>query len=173
MFPPPEYGNLRGLFSGYMDLIPRELAFQGTDSGFRVVLKRNCSISPAALLKVFLLFALVSIGIGAGFAYAGAWMILPFAGIEVAALGLAFLLNGRHAADYERIEVTPGRVTVEIVEAGVAARHELAAREARVASGRDAMIVLKDRERTIEVGRHLDARTRAGFGAELAMRLKS
>jgi len=156
-----------------MNHLRRELAFQGTESGFRVILKRNCSISPAALLGVFVAFALVSLSIGAGFAAAGAWMILPFAGIEVAALGIAFLLNGRHAADYERIEFARGGLTVEVAEAGREVRYELAAREARVGFGRDARLLLRDRQRTIEIGRHLDAQTRAGFGAELARRLKS
>jgi uncharacterized membrane protein len=156
-----------------MDLLRRELAFQGTESGFRVILKRNCSISPAALLRVFALVALVSIGIGAGFAVAGAWMILPFAGFEVVALGIAFLLNGRRAADYERIELVRDGLTVEIAEAERVARYEFAARETRVGYGRDARVVLSDRERMVEVGRHLDAQARAGLGAELAKRLKS
>lgn len=156
-----------------MDLLRRELAFQGTESGFRVILKRNCSISPAALLRVFALIALVSIGIGAGFAYAGAWMILPFAGIEVAALGLAFLVNGRRAGDYECIELARGGLTVEIAEAERTTRYELSRREIRVGYGRDKGVVLSDRKRTVEVGRHLDAQARAGLGAELAKRLKS
>jgi len=159
--------------TGNMDLSQRELAFQGSESGFRVILKRNCSTSPAALLSIFMATALVLAGIATGFAMLGAWMILPFAGIELAALGLAFLLNGRHAADCERIELGKGRLTVEITEAERTARHEFAAREVRIGMKRDATLVLSDRERTMEIGRHLAAHARAAFGAELAKRLKS
>jgi uncharacterized membrane protein len=150
----------------------RDFAFQGTDSGFHIVVKRNCSIAPAALWRVFGLIALVSISIGTGFAMAGAWLILPFAGLEIAALGLAFLLVGRHAGDYERIELDSGSLTVEIADADRTERYRMNPREARVGVGSDTRVVLGDLERTLEIGRHLDAEARAGFGAELARRLQ-
>lgn len=150
----------------------RRLAFEGNDAEFSVVLKRNCSISPASLLRVFMLVAMVSLAIGFGFAAAGAWMILPFAGLEIAALGLAFFLNGRHAADYERIASSGGRLTVEVASALRVVRHELDARTAKVEVG-DGGVVLRDRTQALPVGRHLDVASRAGFGAELAKRLKS
>ena len=56
---------------------------------------RNCSISPAAMLAVFASLAGVTLAIGAGFALLGAWPVLPFAGLEVAALGAAFLVHVR------------------------------------------------------------------------------
>jgi uncharacterized membrane protein len=153
----------------------RELAFQGSGAEFNVILKRNCSISPAALLRVFALVAVVSMAIGLGFAAAGAWMILPFAGIEVLALGIAFLVNGRHAGDYERIAGSGGRLTVEIASGAQVWRHEFDARTAKVEfrDGGATGIVLRDTAQAVALGRHLDADSRAGFGAELARRLKS
>ena len=62
------------------------------------------SISPVALLTVFALLAAVTIGIGIGFALAGAWLVLPFAGLEVLMLGAAFIATARRAADYEGTE---------------------------------------------------------------------
>jgi uncharacterized membrane protein len=158
-----------------MSEIQRELAFHGSGGEFSVVLKRNCSISPAALLRVFALIALVSLAIGLGFAAVGAWLILPFAGIEVLALGIAFLANGRHAGDYERIAGSDGRLMVEIANAERVSRHEFDVRTARVEllEGGEAGVVLRDRKQALELGRHLDAAARAGFGAELARRLKS
>lgn len=148
------------------------MGFQGTETGFHVVLRRNCSISPAALARVFLLIALVSIGIGIGFAAAGAWMVLPFAGFELAALGAAFLVNGRHAGDYERIELEGSGLMVEIASAGRTVQYRLDPRRVRVSIGRGAMVMLSDRARTLEIGRHLDADARTWFGAELAKRLQ-
>jgi len=155
-----------------MDHLRRELAFQGTETGFRVVLKRNCSIAPAALWGTFALAAVVTIVIGSGFAAAGAWLVLPFAGAELSALGCAFLVAGRHAGDYERIELERGRLTVEIAMAQRRWHYEMRPGEARVGMDRERRAVLRDGERMVEIGRHLDAGARAGFAAELARRLK-
>ena len=61
-------------------------------------------MSPAGLAKVFAALSFLVLAIGAGFAAAGAWLVLPFAGLEVLLLGTAFALYARHAADYERLE---------------------------------------------------------------------
>ncbi len=64
----------------------------------RSVSKPNCSISPAGLLCVFAALAAVALTIGIGFAMLGAWLILPFAGLEIVALGIAFVANARRIA---------------------------------------------------------------------------
>ena len=153
----------------------RELAFMERSPGFSLVVKRNCSISPHGLLRVFVLLAGVAIGIAIGFALLGAWLILPFAGLEIVALGAAFLLNGRHAADYERIELAGGRLTVEQAVAERTARIELDARLARVQLAEEtgrARVLLRAPGGEFEIGRHLDAETRVELAAELAKRLR-
>ena len=154
----------------------RELVFAGPAPGFSVLLKRNCSISPAALARVFAFLVAVTLGIGIGFAAAGAWLVLPFAGVEVALLAAAFLTNGRHAADYERIERNGERLTVEISSAGRTERHEMSVRETRVRVARqgDAVRVwLSSSGREYEVGRHLQEQGRVEFAAELAKRIQT
>jgi uncharacterized membrane protein len=59
---------------------------------------RNCSISPAGFAGAIALLAAVTLAIGAGFALVGAWLVLPFAGLEVLALGAAFLYHARQVA---------------------------------------------------------------------------
>ena len=118
-----------------------ELAFRGESRDFSLLLKRNCSIAPGALACVFAALAVAVLGIGIGFAIAGAWLILPFAGLEVIALGAAFVLQARHATDYERIELAGGRLRVEVGEGQRVARYELDAHRARVEM-RDADVVL-------------------------------
>ncbi len=138
--------------------------------GFRLILKRNCSMSPAGLAKVFLALAVFVLAIGAGFAAAGAWLILPFAGLEVLLLGGAFVLYARHAADYERIELQAGRLLVEVAQGERLEQHELDARGARVCvvNGR---LVLRGAKEEVEIGRHLGAERRREFAAELEERL--
>jgi uncharacterized membrane protein len=154
----------------------RELVFAGPAPGFSLLLKRNCSISPAALARVFALLVAVTLGIGIGFAIAGAWLILPFAGIEVALLAAAFLVNGRHAADYERIERAGECLSVEVASAGRTERHEMRIEATRVRmawEGRAARVWLSSNGREFEVGRHLREPGRAELAAELAKRMQN
>jgi uncharacterized membrane protein len=146
------------------------LLFRDGHSGFSLTLKRNCSISPKALAGVFVALAALVLAIGAGFALAGAWLILPFAGLEVLLLGAAFVLYGRHAADYERIELERGRLTVEVADAERIARYELDARRARVCVEKE-RVVLRGAKQELELGRHLDADARVELAAELEKRL--
>jgi uncharacterized membrane protein len=60
-----------------------------------LIYKPNCSMSPAGLALAFAALALVTLAIGTGFALAGAWPVLPFAGLEVVALATAFFAYAR------------------------------------------------------------------------------
>ena len=145
--------------------IPRhELAFEAKAGGFRLLLRRNCSISPEGLLRVFAMLALASLGIASVFAALGAWLILPFAGLEVLRLGVAFVAKARRAADCERIDLEDGRSRVQIEESERMARYELDPRQARVRlekmRGYGARVKLRDARMELEVGRHLDAEAR-------------
>ena len=59
-----------------------------------------------------------SLGVGAvviatGFALLGAWLVLPFAGLECVGLYLAFRWLGRHENDYEILHVQGEFLVVE------------------------------------------------------------
>jgi len=43
----------------------------------------------------------------------GAWVVVPFAVLEISALGAAFVMFGRQAGDYERIVAEPGKLMIE------------------------------------------------------------
>jgi uncharacterized membrane protein len=149
----------------------RETRFAATDAGFRVELRRNCSISPRGLALVFATLAALAVVIASAFAALGAWLILPFAGLEVGLLGAAFLVTARHATDFERIERSRGRLTVDVSRAERRRRYELDARLARVRL-QDGRVLLQAPRARLEVGRLLDAASRAGFAAELGRRLQ-
>ena len=154
----------------------RELVFQEQASSSSLLLKRNCSMSPGGMLRLFALLALVSLGIAAGFAIAGAWLVLPFAGLEALALGAAFLVNARHATDFERIEVSTGRLTVEVAEADRVTRYVFDPRAAKLRLEKDegygARLLLRTPGRDVEIGRHLDAEARVEFAAEMTKKLR-
>jgi uncharacterized membrane protein len=47
----------------------------------------------------------------------GAWLVMPFTGIELLAVGVAFAIYARHAVDYERIRLFPHRLVIERMDA--------------------------------------------------------
>ena len=54
-------------------------------------------MSPAGLAVAFAALAAITLAIGVGFAVIGAWLVLPFAGLEVLALVVAYLVYARRA----------------------------------------------------------------------------
>jgi uncharacterized membrane protein len=141
-----------------------------SEPGLDLTFKRNCSISPQDLLFVLVFAMCVSLGIALAFAYFGAWPVLPFAGIEMLALATAFYLNGRHAADYERIALAEGRFLVEAGDAGRIERHEFDPQWLRLDErrlGRELHLMLRSRGNEMEIGRHLDTERRAFLAARL------
>lgn len=154
-----------------IELPRRESEFAATDAGFRVILRRNCSISPRDLLLAYGMLAALTAGIAGGFALLGAWLILPFAGLEIALLAVAFWLTARHAGDREDIELARGRLRIEVREAERVRHYELDARLARVRC-EEGRVMLRAPQAELELGRHLEAEARAGFAAELGRRLR-
>ncbi len=140
------------------------------DPGFTLVLRRNCSLSPGELLGLLALPLVVSGGIGALCAAEGAWLVMPFAGVELAAVAAAFCLQARHALDYERIDFARGRLVVEVLDGQDLQRSELNAACVRVAereSARDYHVALSAHGREIAVGRHLDGARRRALAGRL------
>lgn len=137
---------------------------------FSLTVKRNCSIAPRTLLWLLFATVLLSFGIATGFALLGAWLVLPFAGLEMVALAVALYVNGRHACDYERFQRIGSALIVEVSEAELVSTHRFEAGRVRVwtsEAGSELRVVLIERELELEVGRHLDAPGRRGLVALL------
>ncbi len=56
--------------------------------------------------------AIVSMGIAIAFAMQGAWLILPFAGLEMLALGIALYVVARRAASWQEIAIESDEIRV-------------------------------------------------------------
>jgi uncharacterized membrane protein len=119
--------------------------------------RRNNSLSSSGRLFVFSFILTVSLGIALAFSVLlGAWPILPFAGLEMAVLYLAFRYMDRHAGDYERITIQGDNVAVEVQEGPHVTRFELNRYWAQVVCAADgSRLALRSHGREIEVGRHL------------------
>lgn len=152
-----------------------EVGALDSSAGFSLTTRRNCSLPPHALAWLLVFTACLSFAIGIGFASVGAWPVLPFVGLEVVALAMAFRVHARHAADCERIVVRDGVMRVEVREAGRVRVHEFHPGWVRVCAQcvpDGVRVGVRSHGRELEIGRHLDAPARGLLAAELARRLK-
>lgn len=77
----------------------------------------NRSLGAAGRRWVLAAIAATTLVIAAFAAAIGAWPVMPYAGLEVAVLALAFRVLKRHDADFERLEVGEHEVRLEAREA--------------------------------------------------------
>jgi uncharacterized membrane protein len=133
------------------------------------LLKRNCSIAPRQLAAVYLVLSGVSLAIGAAFWLQGATLVLPFAGAELLAVGVALLIHARHATDLENIRLDSGRLTVEHVFGHQVRRAEFAPQWVRVEPqhGERSLIELSGQGQSIAVGRFVRPELRRQLAEEL------
>jgi len=131
-------------------------------------LKRNCSVTPVQLGWMYLSLCSVSLGIGVFFWLQGATLVLAFAGLEVAVVGLAFLAYARHAADGELISLQGGNLVVELETAG-----RLKWVRVEPKSGDQSLIELSGHGRSIEVGRFVRPELRQVLAHEIRKALRT
>jgi uncharacterized membrane protein len=138
------------------------------------VSRPNRSLGPVARRWVLFAIAATTLGIGAGAAMFGAWPVMPFAGLEVALVALAFRVLGTHDADYERLEVGDCEVTVEARDAAMHTRfvaHRQWARLVLRERGRRCTLGLAYAGRTVPLGRMLSDDGRRQLAESLRGRL--
>lgn len=134
--------------------------------------RRNNSLSTSGRRLVFVFILTVSLGIAAVFALGfGAWPILPFAGIEMGVLYLAFRYIDRHAADYESITIRGDSVAVEVREGSEIRRFGFNRCWAQVV-GNGPRFALRSHGREIEVGRHVCEERRVEMARDIRRELR-
>jgi uncharacterized membrane protein len=137
-------------------------------------LKRNCSLAPRQLLFCYLGLCLLLLVIATGFWSIGAFLVLPFAGVELLAVGLAMFVYARHAADNESIRLLPGRLVVETAFGRRVERVEFTPAWVRVEPehGDRSLIELSGQGRRISVGRFVRPELRRELADELRWALR-
>lgn len=146
----------------------------GRAGQFALTARRNNSLSTSGRLLVFGFVFFVSVGIGLAFTLIfGAWPIMPFAGLEMLALYLAFRYVERHAADYERLAIAGDRVEVEVLDGGQLSRFDFNRHWAQVVCEQDGRrLALRSHGREIEIGRHLNEQQRLSVARQLGRKLR-
>jgi uncharacterized membrane protein len=137
-------------------------------------LKRNCSVTPAQLGWLYASLCAVSLGTAAVFWFQGAVLILPFAWVELAAVGAAFLAYARHATDGETISLRGRQLVVEVENAGRLERAEFNRDWVRVepSAGDRSLIELSGQGRRVNVGRYLRPELRPALAQEIRRALR-
>ena len=148
-----------------------------TVSGHRVDwrLARNCSVTPAQLGWLYLALCVVILTIASAFWMLRARLVMPFAWLEILAVGIAFVIYGRHAADGERISLQGSRLVVELETAGKLERAEFDRSRVRVEpkTGNRSLIMLSAQGRSVEVGRFVRPELRPVLASEIRMALRA
>ena len=80
---------------------------------FRIILTPNRSISWPQLLRVYLFTCCMSFSIALIFAFIGYWVVLPFSGLEMLALGAGLYVTNRMVFRQEVISFINGKVKIE------------------------------------------------------------
>lgn len=159
----------------------RERARQRIDCGpeptgmheYRVLITPNRSLSPQGMWLLFLAIAWVCLTVGVGFALVGAWLILPFAGLEVGVVAAALYVVARRAREFEQVVVTGGRLIVTRREGDVDHRFEFQAGWARVlmlepgGPLQASRLVIRSHGRELEIARGLNREQKAALKEEL------
>ena len=144
-------------------------AGEGTDGSVRWLLRRNCSIAPVQLVSAYLLLCTVSLAIAGAFWWRGAPFVLPFASIELLAIGIALVVYARHAADRESLLLRPGLLKVEFTHGWRVDAVEFTPAWVRVepAHGDRSLIELSGEGKRIAVGRFVRPELRRALAEEL------
>jgi len=137
-------------------------------------LRRNCSVTPRQLGVLYASLCLVSLGIGLVFWIQGATMVLPYAALELLAVGVAFVVYARHATDGERILLRGTQLVVEFENGGKLERAEFQRDWVRVEprAGHRSLIEVSGQGRSIDVGRFVRPELRPVLAREIRLALR-
>ncbi len=151
----------------------REIAGEDEADRCHILLRPNRSLTTKGMLALFGAFALLAAIIATGFALAGAWLVAPFAGLEVAVAGMVLYLLYRHAGDYECIDIEGHRVCIARRYGNREVRHDFERYWTRVQLAhseglRPSRLSIGSHGRFVEIGAALDEDARR----QLAQRLR-
>jgi len=84
-----------------------------TSASYRFVLSPNCSITWRELVLFYIFTCVVALAIGLFFTFQGMWLVLPFSGLEMLALGSCLYLTSRKVYRREVITLDQRRTRIE------------------------------------------------------------
>ena len=83
-----------------------------TGDDLQLIVRPNRTMTLRGMTLLFAGLTVVVLTVGVGFTLAGAWPILPFAGLEIVVVGAVLHRLFRHADDHDQIIIDCDNVTV-------------------------------------------------------------
>ena len=144
---------------------------------FTFVARRNNSLSSGGKFLVLGSLAVVLLAISLGFALNGAWLVFPFAGLDILVVYLAFRYVEQHAGDYECIAFHDDNVVIESRRRGKADRFEFNRHWVQVSlteprGTERGRLLLRSHGKEVAFGMHLTGEQRAAVARRLKEHLK-
>ncbi|MES2318953.1 MAG: DUF2244 domain-containing protein [Pseudomonadota bacterium] len=139
------------------------------------LLKRNCSLSPRQAARIYGLLCGVLLAVGVAFTIRGAWLVLPFAMINIGGVIVALLYYARHASDHEHIALSEDCLLVERIDAGQLQQVRLDPYWTRIAvpNRKRPLIELESRGIKVAIGRYISEEAREDVAQELRNALRT
>jgi uncharacterized membrane protein len=151
----------------------RGAAADGERDGVEWVLRRNCCLTPRQLVVACLAVGGTALAIASLFWWMGATLVVPFACIEMLALGTALLVHARHTLDREILLLRDGRLSLQRICGGRSERVDFDAAWVRVtARCGGSLVELTGGGRQASVGRFVSPGTRVRLACELRSALR-
>lgn len=145
---------------------------------YKIIARPNNSLSSEGALKLLVLLGMLALMVAVGFTHIGAWLVLPFAGLELLAFSLAFYHIRVHASDFESITIDGDEVLVEKkysrqISSAVFQRYWTQVSVKESASGRSALMI-GSHGKEVEFGKHfIDDEQRIALVRELKKKLRN
>ena len=82
------------------------------NASHRIMIRPNCSLPWRETVQFYIGIVIVSFSIAFAFAMKGMWLILPFAGLEMLALGVALYIVARRGMRWQMLDIRENDVDI-------------------------------------------------------------
>ncbi len=151
------------------------------NGGFKkgILIMPNKAMPWHQLVCIYSIIASFTIGVALGFFFQGLTLVLPFAGLEVVALGVVLYISAWRGGVKEVINVTGEKIRIEIGHDSPERCYELKRVWAQVVLQRPwnnwypSRLFIRSHGRQVEIGRFLNEAERQGLAKELQKIIKN
>ncbi len=152
--------------------------FDAFNASSRFLIRPNCSLSWRGVVRLYIVMVAVSFSIAIAFALKGAWLILPFAGLEMLVLGAALYVVVRRGSRWQTVSIEGDQV--EVVEHdSTNARQQVFQRawaqvkleQARI-RGYPSRLIIRSHGRAVEIGGYLTDTEKEHLALELRQAMR-